>query len=48
MFIKLTKAQTKSLASGVRRPKYKTREVRTVKSEIENKEPLINKKSKIL
>ena len=30
MSIKLTKAQTKSLASGVRRPKYKPREVRTV------------------
>ena len=31
MPIKLTKAQTKALASGVRRPKYKHREVRTVK-----------------
>ena len=48
MSIKLTKAQTKALASGVRIPKYKPREVRTVKSEIENKEPIINKKSKKL
>lgn len=31
MQIKLTKAQTKALASGVRRPKYKPREIRTVK-----------------
>ena len=38
MSIKLTKAQTKSLASGVRRPKYKPRESRTVKNFFNNHE----------
>lgn len=38
MSIKLTKAQTKSLASGVRRPKYKNRESRTVKNFFNNHE----------
>ena len=38
MSIKLTKAQTKSLASGVRRPKYKPREIRTVKNFFNNHE----------
>lgn len=38
MSIKLTKAQTRSLASGVRRPKYKTREARTVKNFLSNHE----------
>ncbi len=38
MSIKLTKAQTKSLASGLRRPKYKPREIRTVKNYFSNHE----------
>ena len=46
MSIKLTKAQTKALASGVRRPKYKPREVKTVKSSIEAREHQINNKPK--
>ena len=35
---KLTKLQTKSLASGIRRPRYKAREIRTVKNYFNNHE----------